>query len=99
MDKRYVKICYGTLYCGTDGEEYLYTDMTDEELESYCNTAASDNAEQYDYLVFGFGEDAESYAAENDILVEEAEQELADYYAEAWGSWEIITKEEYYENI
>lgn len=99
MDKRYVKICYGTLYCGTDGEEYLYTDMTDEELESYCNTAALDNAEQYDYMVFGWDQTAESYAEENGISLEEAEQELEDYYAEAWGDWQIITKEEYYENI
>lgn len=99
MDKRYVKISFGTLYSVTDGEEYLYTDMTDEELESYCNTAALNNAKQYDYLVFGFGEDAESYAAKNNISVEEAEQELANYYAETWGSWKIITEEEYYENI
>lgn len=99
MDKRYVKICYGTLYCGTNGEEYLKTDMTNEQLDAYCADAALENAESYEWMVFGWGQTAESYAEENEISLEEAEQEMEDYYAEAWGSWEIITKEEYYENI
>ena len=96
---RYIKIKGGTSFCGTNFEEYLKTDMTNEQLDAYCADAAFENAESYEYMVFGWGQTAESYIEENEISLEEAEQEMEDYYAEAWAGWEEISEEEYKENI
>lgn len=96
---RYIKIVLDTEYVGTKNEIYLKTEATDTELSAMVAEEAYSNAEQYDYMVFGWGEDAESYAEENGITVEEAEEELNSYYEEAQGCsyWEEITKEEYEE--
>jgi hypothetical protein len=95
---RYIKISGGTGYCGTDFEEYIKTDMTDEQLEAYCSEAAYENAEQYDYMVYGWGEDAESHAEYYGISLEEAEAEMDEYYAEATAEWEETTEEEWQNN-
>lgn len=96
---RYIKVKGGTSFCGTNFEEYLKTDMTNEQLDAYCADASLENAELYNYIVFGWDQTVESYAEENEISVEEAEQEMEDYYAEAWAGWEEISEEEYEENI
>lgn len=95
---RYIKISGGTGYCGTNFEEHIKTDMTDEQLEAYCSDAAYENAEQYDYMVYGWGEDVESYAENNGVSIEEAEAELEEYYAEAYANWAEITEEEWKNN-
>ena len=59
---RYIKIIGGTSFCGTNFEEYLKTDMTNEQLDAYCADAALENAELYNYVVFGWDQTAESYA-------------------------------------
>lgn len=94
---RYIRIEGDTHFCGTQFEEYLHTDMTDEQLDDYCAELAYENAVQYDYMVYGWGEDAESYAKECGISIEEAEAEMDDYYAESTANWEEITKEKYEE--
>lgn len=96
---RYIKIVLDTEYVGTKNEIYLKTEATDTELSAMVAEEAYSNAEQYDYMVFGWGEDAESYAENCGITVEEAEEELNSYYEEAQGCsyWEEITKEEYEE--
>lgn len=79
---RYIKIEGGTGYCGQDFEEYLYTDMSDKELDELYAEKARDNEEneeQYEY----------------EVSVEEAEQMMKDYYADTYAYWEEITKEEY----
>ena len=96
---KYIKIEGGTGFCGTDFTEYLETEMSNIELDHYCIDAAYENADQYAYMVYGWGEDAESYAEYNDISVEEAEAEMEKYYAEAYADWEEITEEEYRNNI
>lgn len=95
---RYIKVSGGTSLCGTDFEEYLKTEMSDEELDKYCAESAQENAEQYEWQIFGWLEDAESYAENNGISIEEAEAEIDEYYAEAYASWTEITEEEYNEN-
>lgn len=96
---RYIRIKGGTGYCGQDFEDFLKTEMTDEELNELIGEMAQENAEQYDYTVWGWGVyTAEEYAEENDVSVEEAEQMKEDYYADAYADWEEITKEEYEEN-
>ena len=91
---RYIRVYGEAAYCGTYFEEYLETDMTDEELDVYVSDAVMENAESYDYLVF-YGTSMEEYIEENEISLEEAEQMIDDYYADASGSWEEISKEEY----
>ena len=91
---RYIRIYGDAAYCGIAFEEYLETDMTDEQLDDYVSDAVMENAESYDYLVF-YGTSMEEYIEENEISIEEAEQMIDDYYADASGSWEEITKEEY----
>ena len=96
---RYIKIVLDTEYVGTKNEIYLATEATDAELSAMVAEEAYSNAEQYDYMVFGWGEDVYSYAEENGITVEDAENELEEYYeeAQACSYWEEITKEEYEE--
>lgn len=97
---RYIRIKGGTGYCGQDFEDFLKTEMTDEELDELVGEMAQENAEQYDYTIWGWGVyAAEEYAEENDVSVEEAEQMKEDYYIDAYAYWEEITKEEYEENI
>ena len=97
---RYIRIKGGTGYCGQDFEDFLKTEMTDKELDNLTEEMAQENAEQYEYTVWGWGVGtAEEYAEENDVSVEEAEQMMEDYYAEAYADWKEITKEEYEENI
>ena len=99
--KRYIKLVLDTEYCGTKNEHYFITTASDKELDLMVLEEAAANAEQYDYMVFGWGEDAESYAEENNISVEEAEAELQSFYdeAQACSYWEEVTREEYEENI
>ena len=96
--KRYIKIEGGTAFCGCDFEEYLYTKMTDEELNQYCAEAARDNAEMYESIEKDYGLDEDDYDTEEDyeVAITEATDE---YYAEAYADWIEITKEEYEENI
>lgn len=96
---RYIKVGYGNGYCGCDGEEYLHTDMSDEELNDYAQEQAMYNAESYDYMVWGWDCDsAEQYAEDNDVTVEEAEEMMEFYWENINSYWEEITKEEYEEN-
>lgn len=97
---RYIKIVLDTEYCGIRKEKYIKTDMTDGQLSAYVCEEAAAHSEQYDWMVFDWGEDAYSYAEANDISVEEAEEELQLFYDDAIAAsyWEEITKEEYEEN-
>ena len=94
---RYIRMVVDTQFCGTREERYFKTDMTDKELNDYGAEWAHENAESYDYMVFGWGETAESYAELEGISVEEAEEMMANYYSEADYYWEEITEEEYLE--
>lgn len=94
---RYIKIEGDTQFCGTHFEEYLKTNMTDKELNEYCAELAHSNAESYDYMVYGWGEDAESYAESCGITLEEAEEEMEFYYENATAYWKEVSKEEYEE--
>lgn len=91
---RYIKIEGGTYFGCCGFEEYLETDMIDEELDSYCiettykNTRACENI-MHDYTIY-----QDDYAADEEY--ETALNEATDnYYAEPWADWKEITKEEY----
>ena len=51
---RYIKFEGHCYYVGTAFEEYLETDMSDEELDKYVKELMEPNAESYQYLVFGW---------------------------------------------
>jgi hypothetical protein len=67
---RYIKVYGEAAYCGTSFEEYLETDMTDKELDEYVSDKVAENAESYDYMVFGWDTSMEEYVEENDITME-----------------------------
>ena len=96
---RYIRVYGEAAYCGTSFEEYLETDMTDEQLDDYVSDKVAENAESYDYMVFGWDTSMEEYAEENGITMELAEQMMEDYYADASGFWEEVSEEEYNENV
>lgn len=96
---RYIKLSGGTMFCGTDFEEFLYTDFTNAQLDDYLADLVAENADEYAYMVWGWGVySAEEYAEEAEITVEEAEEMKEDYFAETWGEWEEITEQEYEDN-
>lgn len=86
---KYVKFEGGTGYCGCDFEEYgMYLDnITDSELDAILSDMVYENALSYEHVVTGWGEDFES------------EEERESYYEDTDGSWEFVSKEEYYENV
>lgn len=95
---RYIKMVVDTDFTGTRDERYIKTSMTDKELDNLGQELAYENAESYDYMVFGWGETAEGFAELEGVSVEEAEDMMEDYYANASYYWEEITEEEWLDN-
>lgn len=97
MAKRFIKFVVDTGYCGTKNEIYMETEMSDRELDETLSEMAYENAEDYDYMVLGWGEDVESYAEENDMSFEEVEEMMEEYYADAQANshWEEVSEAEY----
>ena len=91
----YFKFTAETPYCGTDVEEYrkFTTRPTDAELNEIAESMKQDNAESYEYLVSGW--DDENFEGMSE---EERQEELDNYYADCYGGWVEISKEEYEEN-
>lgn len=89
---KYVRFTAETPYCGTTIDEYQFFDdnITDEELGEIASEIIYHNAESFEYLATGWGEDFES------------EEDRESYYQDCTGGWDIISEEEYcnhlYEN-
>lgn len=90
----YFRFTADTPYCGTELVDYQKFEErpTDAELDEIAADLAHNNAEGYEYLVTGWGDD--NFDDED----EEAEA-LDNYYADCCGSWEEITEEEFEENF
>ena len=88
----YFRFTADTPYCGTELVDYQKFEErpTDAELDEMAEDIARSNAESFEYLVIGWGED--NFDDED----EEAEA-LENYYADCTGTWEEITEEEYNE--
>ena len=88
----YFRFTADTPYCGTNNTDYraFKERPTDIELDEMAEEFAQLNAESYEYLVIGWGED------NFDDEYEEAEA-FENYYADCTGTWEEITEEEYLE--
>ena len=95
---RYIKFYGGTPFCGTDYEEYeVFEDnITDEYLDEEADDRSRSNAESYENIGVDYGiyeEDFDSYDEYEEALCEASDE----YYAESYGHWEEISKEEYEE--
>ena len=89
----YFKFTADTPCCGTENIHYRGFEErpTDAELDEIAENFRQFNAESYEYLITGWGED------NFDNEVEEAEA-LDNYYADCTGIWEEITEKEFREN-
>jgi len=87
---KYVHFWGSTGYAGTDYEEYVEfeDDALDGDIEGYSEELNYENAETYEYVARGWGEDWES------------DEDREEYYETAaeYAGWEYVTKEEYDEN-
>lgn len=94
---KYYKISVSTPYCGTDEEHYLKFDEepTDKELDEIAEEFCVENAESYEYLVFGWDNDP---VADGEMSEDEYFTEIEEYYNSCDCSWEEIDQEEYEEN-
>lgn len=89
----YFRFTADTPYCGTELIDYQKFEErpTDAELDEIAEDIARSNAESFEYLITGWGDD--NFEDED----EEAEA-LENYYADCTGTWEEITEEEFEEN-
>lgn len=81
---RYIRFRGSTPYCGTayDEVEEFDDSVTDEELDEISEDKRLQNAESYEYLATGWGDDFET------------EEEREQYYEDCEGSWEIAEEGE-----
>lgn len=90
---KYYKFVCSTPYSGTTYEEvYKFDDnVSIDELDELSEDLNRDNAESYEYLVFGFDYDP----AEEELSQEEYEEIIEEYYQDCSCYYEEITEEEY----
>lgn len=92
----YVKFYGGNGYCGCDYEEYhsFPDDTTEEQLIEFSDELCYENASMYDTCIEDLEEEEfDSYEKYEEALYEATEE----YYTDAIGDHEIISKEEYAE--
>lgn len=85
----YIKFVGGNGYCGCDWEEYqAFEEFNEKEFDEILEELSYENAESYEYVATGWGEDFET------------EDDREDYYDRALseGNWFEVTEEEYEEN-
>lgn len=91
---KYYKFVCSTPYTGTTYEEvYKFDDnVSIDELDEFRDNLNRDNAESYEYLVFGFDYDP---VEEEELSQEEYEEIIEEYYQDCSCYYEEITEEEY----
>ena len=84
---KYYKFIADTPYCGTESTYYeaYEEEMTEKQLDEIAADYCQENAESYDYMVAGWGNEAD-------------EDELEMYYDDCTCFWTEISEEEYREN-
>jgi hypothetical protein len=95
---KYYKFTADTPFSGTENTFYQCEEnpLSEQELESLCADYSRDNAESFDYLVFGWNYDP---VEEGEMTEEEYEQEMENYYCDCSCSWEEISEEEFNEAL
>lgn len=91
---KYYKFTADTPYCGTENVYYqeVDDDVADITLGDMAEEFAHDNAESFEYLVFGWDYDP---VEEGEMTAEEYEQEMENYYCDCTCTWEEISEEEF----
>ena len=94
---KYYKFVADTPCCGTENTYYLELEdsITDSELGDIAEEYNQENAESYEYLIFGWCCDP---VEDGDMTEEEYEEIMDNYYSDCTCTWEEISKEEYLEN-
>lgn len=94
---KYYKFVADTPYCGTESTYYeaYETEPTEKELNETAADYCHDNAESYDYMVFGWDADP---VGDGEMTEEEYADQMDDYYADCSCYWEEISESEYREN-
>lgn len=97
MNKHYYRFTATTPYGGTNSEAYEVFDEepTEEELAEFADEFCLNNAEGYEYLVYGWGENP---VESGEMTQEEFDETMENYYADCQCTWEEISEEEYNEN-
>lgn len=87
----YVRFWGGNGYCGCDFEEYIaFIDNKEVDLYEYAYELSRDNAEAYEYIVYGG--DGPDW---DEITQEEYDEEIENYYASIDYDFEVMTKEDW----
>ena len=95
---KFVKFFGGTNFCGQEFERYeVFNDMiSEEELSHYAGELAQDNAAMFDcHSLYGLSEEDYDTIEDYETALEEAS---AEFYENAWGSWEEISEKDFLEN-
>lgn len=89
---QYVKFAYVNAYPSCTEEEYVAFDppMSDDELREWAIDGSENNAMSYEYLVYNEIEDC--------CPEEDRETLLEIYWGDCYGTYSIITEEEWEEN-
>lgn len=95
---KYYKFTADTPFSGTDYTFYQCEEspLSEQQLELLCEDYARVNAEEFDYLVFGWNYNP---VEEGDMTEEEYEQEMENYYCDCSCSWKEISEEEFNEAL
>jgi hypothetical protein len=95
---KYYKFVASTPFAGTENTFYhcMEEPLSEQELESLCTDYSHDNAEAFDYLVFGWCYDP---VEEGEMTEEEYEQEMENYYCDCSCTWEEISEEKFKEAL
>lgn len=89
----YFQIVVDTSYCGTGVEDYIECE-TVQEAQSIAEELCKNNAENYEYLISGWGDQNFEGMTE-----EERTEELEEYYTSYYWYVKEISAEEYFANI
>lgn len=95
---KYYKFTADTPFCGTENTFYWCEEnaLSEQQLELLCKEYSYDNAEEFDYLVFGWDYDP---VEEGEMTEEEYEQEMENYYSDCTCTWKEISEEEFNEAL
>ena len=95
---KYYKFTADTPFSGTDYTFYQCEEspLSEQQLELLCEDYSRTNAEEFDYLVFGWNYNP---VEEGDMTEEEYEQEMENYYSDCTCTWKEISEEEFNEAL
>ena len=94
---KYYKFIADTPFSGTENTHYVSFNRqpTEKELEEYAESYRDANADDFEYLVYGWDADP---VGDGEMTQEEYDESMENYYADCSCEWEEISREEFEEN-